>query len=110
MTNMLAAIRIKGRVGNRKVIDDTLHMLGMKKPNTMAILPRTDSIIGMLKKVEHMITWGEADEEMLSKFKDKKIINLKPPSKGFRSVKQPYPKGDTGYRGKEINQLIKRMV
>jgi ribosomal protein L30/L7E len=101
MTNMLAAIRIKGRVGNRKVIDDTLHM---------AILPRTDSIIGMLKKVEHMITWGEADEEMLSKFKDKKIINLKPPSKGFRSVKQPYPKGDTGYRGKEINQLIKRMV
>jgi large subunit ribosomal protein L30 len=36
---------------------------------------------------------------------------LTPPSKGFRkSIKQHYPDGELGYRGKEINVLLKRMI
>ncbi len=38
------------------------------------------------------------------------IFRLTPPSKGFNSVKEPYPKGDLGYRGKEINELLRRMI
>ncbi|MGC8812763.1 MAG: 50S ribosomal protein L30 [Candidatus Aenigmatarchaeota archaeon] len=38
------------------------------------------------------------------------VFRLTPPSKGFKSVKEAYPKGDLGYRGKEINELIKRMI
>lgn len=37
-------------------------------------------------------------------------FRLTPPSKGFRSVTRTYPKGDLGYRGKEINGLIERMI
>lgn len=37
-------------------------------------------------------------------------IRLTPPSKGFKSVVLTYPKGDLGYRGKEINRLIARMI
>ena len=37
-------------------------------------------------------------------------FRLTPPSKGFKSVTRTYPKGDLGYRGKEINDLIERMV
>lgn len=37
-------------------------------------------------------------------------FRLTPPSKGFKSVKLTYPKGDLGYRGKEINKLLERMM
>lgn len=37
-------------------------------------------------------------------------FRLTPPSKGFKSVKEHYPKGDLGYRGKEINELLERMI
>ena len=101
---MLAAIRLKGCIGKRKKIEYTLKMLGLKKINTLSILPKNDSIIGMLKKSENMITWGEFEGDT-----EKKIVHLKPPKKGFKSIKKYYPKGDIGYRGKEINNLISRM-
>jgi len=41
----------------------------------------------------------------------KPVFRLTPPSKGFKkSTKQHYPKGELGYRGKEINALLKRMI
>lgn len=47
------------------------------------------------------------------KFKDVNInqtFRLTPPSGGFKSTKQHYPKGDLGYRGEAINELIKKMI
>lgn len=47
----------------------------------------------------------------LNDFEDlQPIFKLTPPSKGFKLVKEHYPKGDLGYRGKEINELIERMI
>ena len=41
----------------------------------------------------------------------KPVFRLTPPSKGFKkSIKQHYPNGELGYRGKEINGLLKRMI
>lgn len=49
-----------------------------------------------------------------AKIKDFNLLEpafkLTPPSKGFKNVKEHYPKGDLGYRGKEINELLKRMM
>ncbi len=43
--------------------------------------------------------------------KDIKLpLRLSPPSKGFSSVKQPFPRGDAGYRGEKINELLERMI
>lgn len=38
------------------------------------------------------------------------VFRLTPPSKGLKSVKLHYPKGDLGYRGNEINELLGRMI
>ena len=40
----------------------------------------------------------------------KPVFRLSPPSKGYKSVKLPYPKGDLGYRGEKINELLRRMI
>ncbi len=120
---MIAAIRMRGVVGARKEAEDTLRMLGLKKKYNLAMLPRNDSILGMIKKAEHMLTWGEVDNELMKELKEKYgkpidaqsasfsvKINLKPPRKGLKSVKKRWPKGDVGYRGAAINDLIKRMM
>ncbi len=40
----------------------------------------------------------------------KPVFRLSPPSGGYKSVKLLYPKGDAGYRGEKINDLLKRMI
>lgn len=107
---MLAVIRLRGNIGIRKELSDTMKMLGLRRVNTLAILPRTDSIIGMIKKVEDFVAWGELSKELEERLKGKKVFRLNPPKKGLRSIKLRYPKGDLGYRGKEIDDLIKRMM
>jgi large subunit ribosomal protein L30 len=38
------------------------------------------------------------------------VFRLSPPSKGFRSTRIQFPKGDLGYRGEKVNELLKRMI
>jgi len=38
------------------------------------------------------------------------VLRLTPPTKGFKSIKDPYPRADLGYRGKEINKLVEKMI
>jgi large subunit ribosomal protein L30 len=41
----------------------------------------------------------------------KPVFRLGPPKKGFKhSIKQHYPRGELGYRGEKINQLLERMI
>ena len=37
-------------------------------------------------------------------------FRLSPPSKGYSSVRKPYPDGDAGYRGEKINELLEKMI
>ncbi len=37
------------------------------------------------------------------------VFTLRPPSKGYKNIKLPYPKGDLGYR-EEMDSLILRMI
>jgi ribosomal protein L30/L7E len=110
--HMFAVIRLRGGIRLRKELADTMMMLGLKRVNTLAILPETDSILGMIKKVQCFVAWGEVSKEIEEELKknNKKIFHLKPPKKGLKSIKLRYPEGDIGYRGKEINVLIKRMM
>lgn len=40
----------------------------------------------------------------------KPVFRLSPPSKGYKSIRMAYPRGDLGNRGEGINQLLKRMI
>ena len=70
------------------------------------------------KPVGKRLTEKEA-EEISKKVKENQkiseeiipVFRLNPPSKGFKkSIKQHYPDGELGFRGKEINELLKRMI
>lgn len=152
---MFAVIRIRGTIGVRRDIGDTLKMLRLTAVNNCVLVPEDASNKGMIEKGKDFVTYGEIDKKTLvdmlkkrlrlrnNKRIDEKILKevtdfdkfeflaeemlagriklinferlqpifrLTPPSKGFKSIKEHYPKGDLGYRGKEINELIERMI
>lgn len=156
MSNSILVIRIRGYASTPWNIQETLEMLRLPRRFNAMVYPYTESIRGMLIKVQPYVTWGELNEEgaeiLISKLRTvnhnkvdnefikkyfsleksefvKKIaegeikinkyssllslpIKLRPPSGGFKGkVSKPYKnKGEFGYRGIEINNLLKRMI
>ena len=132
--NLIAVIRVRGLTGIRRDIKDTLNMLCLYKKNFCTVRQATPSIRGMLKKVKDYVTYGEIMPEvytLLKKKNEKKhegkkskvnapvkksgteFFRLNSPKKGYgrKGVKQPFSKqGALGYRGDNINDLIKRMI
>ena len=69
---MYAVIRIRGKAGTRKDLEDTLRMLRLKNVNNCVIIPETKEYLGMLKKAKDYITWGKIDKKTLSKLLEKR--------------------------------------
>lgn len=91
-------IKKRGRMeGNKKISDDFLkEKLGFKSTQELS-----NSLL------DKKITLNKLWESGL-----KSVFRLHPPKGGFKkSVKRPYKSmGELGYRGEEINKLLKKMV
>lgn len=68
----IAVILIRGRVGIKKDIKDTLNMLKLLKNNACVIVEKTPSILGMLVKCKDYITYGEINDETYKLLVEKK--------------------------------------
>ena len=40
----------------------------------------------------------------------KPVFRLHPPRKGYEGIKRTFPEGALGFRGKEVNELVLKMV
>ncbi|NYZ79557.1 50S ribosomal protein L30 [Candidatus Micrarchaeota archaeon] len=78
--------------GNRRIGNDELRSSGF------------DSFEELAEKVCNF----ECELDALKGMKP--VFRLHPPTKGYRHVKKPYPKGALGYRKEKINELLRRMV
>ncbi|MEK6887550.1 MAG: uL30 family ribosomal protein [Candidatus Aenigmatarchaeota archaeon] len=105
---MIAIIRMRGEAGTRRDVIDTFKMLRLKKIYSARLIEKTPVNIGMIRKIDNFAAWGEASAET-----EKILIKpmgLKPPKGGLKSKKLKYPRGNIGYCGDKINDLIKKMV
>ncbi len=60
---VVLAIRVRGTVGVRPQIEDTLNKLNLVRVHHAVVLKLTSSLRGMVDKAKDYITWGEVDEE-----------------------------------------------
>ncbi|NHI93131.1 MAG: 50S ribosomal protein L30 [Candidatus Lokiarchaeota archaeon] len=60
----LIVIRLRGRVGVKYDIADTLKMLNLNRVNHAVVIDNRKSYIGMLQKVKDYVTWGILDENI----------------------------------------------
>ncbi len=68
----LLVVRLRGPSGLSTVINDTLRMLNLKRSCWATLVPNEPSVVGMLRKVEKCITWGEPDEQLLIQLLNKR--------------------------------------
>jgi len=115
----IALILIRGTLGLKKEIKDTLKMLNLHGKYNLVILENNPVNNGMVKKVKDFTTFGEVSpevEKLLEEKRpkgDKKYYRLHPPRGGLerKGSKKTYAqKGALGPRGAAINDLIKRMI
>lgn len=59
----IAVIRVRGDVKKSKDMKDTMKILRLYRKNTCVVFTNTLSIVGMMKKVKDLITWGEIDKD-----------------------------------------------
>ena len=62
-----AVVRVRGSVGVRGDIADTLKMLRLHRVNHCVIVPNTETYKCMLNKAKDYITYGEIDKDTLVK-------------------------------------------
>lgn len=93
LETLVEMLKKRGRlVGSRRLNDKTVKETGH------------DAIESLAKSVfENKLHLNDVPQL-------KPVFKLTPPAHGFKSTKLAYPKGDLGYRGDKINELIKRMI
>ncbi|MEM2089957.1 MAG: 50S ribosomal protein L30 [Candidatus Pacearchaeota archaeon] len=92
----IAVIRIRGLVGVRREIRETLDKLKLRKKFVCVIVDDTKEIMGMLKKAQNYIAYGEIDEETL-----KELIM----KRGRKPGNKPIEIG-----GKKLEEFIKEFL
>lgn len=133
---LIAVIRVRGTVGVRQSISETLTRLNLKKVNNLSLIFGTKANLGMIEKCKDFVTYGAIKEDALAMLIEKKgikagkedvgqlvlgkkkprdvmkiPIRMHPPRKGYEGIKKNYAVGGAlGNRGEDINELIKRMA
>ena len=114
---MIVVIRIKGDVGLKKPIRETLNRLRLRKKYSCIVLEPNKEQLGMIKKVRDFIAYGEISEEIYKKLIEKRKTKIKNffrlhPPRGGIEAKKPFGvgKGVLGNNKEQINELIRRML
>lgn len=93
--------KVKDYVTWGKISDDMLKILILKRGRKQGNK--------RLSKEEAEVVFNDVKEGR--KISIKPVFRLTPPSGGFKkSIKYHLPKGELGYRGEKINDLLKKMV
>ncbi len=64
---MFVVLRVRGTSKLDGDISDTLKILGLSRPHQCTFVPNTPSYVGMLKKAEGCLAWGEVKQVLLEK-------------------------------------------
>jgi large subunit ribosomal protein L30 len=69
---MICIIRIKGRVGINRNIEETFKRLGLRKKYSCVVIKPTKEKLGMVKKLRNFVAYGELNLEMFEKLVEKR--------------------------------------
>ncbi len=115
---MICVIRICGQVGLKSGIKETLHRLKIRRKYACVVLDKpTKEQLGMVKKVQDFVAYGEINKETFNQLVKKRgkegkgFFRLHPPRGGIDSKKHfGVKKGVLGNNKEKINELVGRML
>ncbi len=95
----LAVIQIRGLINAPAEVKSTLKMMNLTRANHCVILDDRPSYMGMIKKVDPWITWGEIDEATMVDLLKKRGRLV-----GDKKLTEEYLKENTKFSG--INEFV----
>jgi len=118
----IAVIRIKGQVGLKTPVKETLYRLRLRRKYACVVLDKpSKEVLGMVKKMKDFVAYGEISEETYKELVEKRgqkdlkgklkpFFRLHPPRGGIESKKHfGVGKGVLG-NNKKMDELIGRML
>ena len=81
MSNAYLVVRIKGQADCPYWATTTMTLLKLDKKYRATILPIKDNTLGMLRKVQHYVSWVELDADLA-----KELIDKKARKSGYKKV------------------------
>jgi len=61
----LAVVKVRGNIGARQDMRDTLRMLGLTRVNHCVLIDDSPTYKGMLQLAKDLITWGEVSKDTI---------------------------------------------
>jgi len=102
MSNVIAVVRVRGKSGVNRKVNDTLDMMRLYKQNGCVIVPNTPAFRGMLQKAKDYITWGEIDKETFEL-----LLNKRGKVVGGKALTEDYLKNNVK---KDMKTLIDEIL
>lgn len=115
----LVIVRIRGAPKMSYNIERTLSQMHLNTRHSCVVLADSPHVRGMIRTVNSFVAWGEADDATVKQLESKRAGDVKhafrlaSPKKGMfrKGIKLGSKAGGMlGYHGKDINELILRMV
>ncbi len=108
-------VKVQNYVTWGEVTPQFIAKLLLKRGSISGRKPLTDKYVKENSNYSSIWDFAQAVAKNQGKFQDVKglnpVLRLSPPRKGYRSVKLPFSSGgDLGDRGKEIENLLARMM
>ncbi len=106
---MIAAVLVRGLIGVRTEVRDALASLGLSRKHSCVLVD--ESRLGALRACKDVLTFGEVSDEVAALLKGRS--QLAPPRGGWerKGIKKSFAEGGAlGYRGRKMDDLIKRML
>ena len=95
-------VRIKGQADVPHWANTTLNLLKLEKKYRATIIPAKENTAGMLKKIQHYISWQEIDAPTT-----KKLLDKKGRVSGYKKI-TPKDISKTGF--KTVDELVLREI
>ncbi len=89
----IVVVRVRGKVHIRKDIEDTMKFLNLTRVNHCVVIDNREEYMGMIKKVNDFVTWGEISPEIFEK-----LLENRGRLKGNMSFTIDYLKKNTRYK------------
>ena len=70
MAKAFLVVRISGQADVPYRADTTMRLLKLEKKYRATIIPEKDNTIGMLRKIQHYVSWQEIDIETVKELLD----------------------------------------
>jgi large subunit ribosomal protein L30 len=115
MSEEYAVVLVRGLIGLRSDVRDTLTMLRLRKKHAAVIVPADPVRLGMLEKIKDVATYGPVSgavaKALSAKMKDG-VAHLPPPRGGFgrKGVKASFAVGGALGKRDSMDKLLGAML